>query len=145
MKVKVDDPFEATAKYGGCTGEYPIAWWSSTNSGIESNNGQGQPFEDLRNALYIPTLQKDGQPVPKEVIDGFIADAKNLGLNCVNIAMGMWELTGSGRVQIEKIWIASDLALSADKDAIRCLAINIKSRVNQDGVTYEIGGTLYFV
>jgi hypothetical protein len=142
MKTRVNDPLVAAATTGGCSFEPAIGWWTYTTDPAQAKE-LGHQFEDGRDALYIPTIQKNGVPVDTEVIEKIKARARQLGLNNFACARGMWILSTTGEAQVEVIWIA--WATSCElRDLLPALAKEIRSATNQDCVAWEEGGTLKF-
>lgn len=139
MKTQVFDPFTAVQKSGGCTFEPERGWWTQTTP--EQASELGRPFSDERDAAYIPTLQKNGQPVPEEVVAEVKARATELGLTTLTRAAGMWVLSETGEVQTETIWIAHG---KTKNGSLTALAQHIKAAANQDCVAWENGGELHF-
>lgn len=142
MKTRVFDPFAAVRESGGCTFEPEIGWWTQVQS-VEMAQRIGAPFAGRRDAIYIPTLQKNGQPVSEETVSGLKERAKELGLSHITRAAGMWVLSHNGEVQSETIWIASGQE-AQPKECLIALASDIQCDANQDCVAYEVGGELNF-
>ena len=63
MKYLAKSPLEAALRAGGCTLEPEIGWWTYST---EELSELGEKFNGGRDALYIPTLQKTGEPVATE-------------------------------------------------------------------------------
>ena len=129
---------------GGATFEPGLGWWSQAS---KVNHQQfGSPFRSGRDAIYIPTLQKNGQPVAEEVVHSLKTQASALGLTSLTQAAGMWVLSETAEVQTETIWIAfSSDPISAEKrPALRALAETTKILANQDEVAREENGRLFF-
>lgn len=129
---------------GGATFEPATGWWSQASE----NNHQvlGSPFRSQRDAIYIPTLQKNGHPVAEQVVNSLKIQAVALGLTSITQAAGMWVLSDTGEVQTETIWIAySAIPIEASKrPALRMLAETTKILANQDEVAREESGRLFF-
>ncbi len=144
MKIRVRDPKEAAAITGGCTFEPAIGWWTYTDQ-PEEHGRLGRLFEGERDALYIPTLQKNGQPVAEEAIARFKVRAKELGFGEISGASGMWILSDTGEAQVEYIWICWASQVSDEtRSQMAALAEEIKAATNQDCVAWENGGQLFF-
>lgn len=145
MKIRVSDPKEAAGMTGGCTLEVSIGWWTYVPDGELSPMSDGKVFEDHRDALYIPTLQKDGNPVSEEAIAELKAKARELGFSETSSASGMWILSETGEAQVEFIWILWSNTVSGEvRSQLPDLAENIKQYTNQDCVAYEVDGSLQF-
>jgi len=143
MKYLVVDPLQAALAAGGCTLEPENGWWTFLSTPLD---GIGSETEEVRDALYIPTLQKTGEPVAAEQIKGLKAQARELGFINETAASGMWVLSESGEVQIEYVWIFWAQKVSeAVRQSLPELAEKIKKLTNQDSVAYELGGKLNFV
>lgn len=144
MKVALNAPFDAVKVMGGATFEPGTGWWSQASE--KSHQQFGNPFRSERDAIYIPTLQKTGQPVDETVVSSLKIQAAALGLTSITQAAGMWVLSDTGEVQTETIWIAySATPIAASKrPALRALAETTKILANQDEVAREEAGRLFF-
>lgn len=142
MKTKVFDPFAAVRESGGCTFEPELGWWTQVSSSEQAEK-LGVPFAGQRDAIYIPTLQKSGEPVSEETVANLKVRAEKLGLTNITRAAGMWVLSETGEVQSETIWIAYGDRASSHKH-LASLAADIQHDANQDCVAYENGGQLHF-
>lgn len=142
MKTKVFDPFAAVRESGGCTFEPETGWWTQVQT-PEVAERLGVPFAGQRDAIYIPTLQKNGAPVSKETITELKKCAGELGLTHTTSAAGMWVLSTTGEVQSETIWIAYGDRTNSE-DGLASLAAHIRESANQDCVAYERRGELNF-
>ncbi|MSU56209.1 MAG: hypothetical protein EXS51_02790 [Candidatus Taylorbacteria bacterium] len=144
MKIKLNGlkgaPHEVAKISGGVTFEPEIGWW--TQSEDLSVHQSGVAFEDERDAAYIPTLQKTGTPVSKEVVTEAKRRAVELGLDHITCASGMWILSETGEPQVETIWIAHGRL--SDRSGLKKLASYIRQEANQDCVAWEEGGKLNF-
>lgn len=134
----------AVAAMGGATFEPGIGWWSQASE--KNHQKYGNPFRSVRDAIYIPTLQKNGQPVAEEVVHSLKTQASALGLTSITQAAGMWVLSETGEVQAETVWICySQNPVAAEKrQALKALASTIKVLANQDDVAWEEMGRLNF-
>jgi len=141
VKVQVTDPFTAVRETGGCTFETELGWWTQVDSESQAR-ALGMPMPSDRDAMYIPTLQKDGVPVPHKVVEDLKSRARKLGLTTEVCAAGMWVLSTTGEVQAETIWIFAGEV--ADHSAFRTLANDVQTEANQDCVAFETRGTLNF-
>jgi len=144
MKIYLHDPFIAVSAMGGATFEPATGWWSQAS---DLNHQQhGTPFRSERDAIYIPTLQKNGRPVAEEVVISLKIQASALGLTSITQAAGMWVLSETGQVQAETIWIAYSATPIAGhkRPALKALAETTKILANQDEVAREEAGRLYF-
>ena len=141
MKTKVFDPFQAVRLSGGCTFEPGLGWWTQVES-AELAAQLGRPFKGVRDALYIPTLQKCGAPVPEETIVLLKAEAAAAGLSSLSRATGMWILSETGEVQSETIWIAAGTC--GNPEMLADLAGTVKALAAQDCAAWEVGGRLQF-
>lgn len=144
MKIYLSNPFMAVAAMGGATFEPGTGWWSQASE--KSHQQFGMPFRSERDAIYIPTLQKNGHPVAEGVVVSLKTQASALGLTSITQAAGMWVLSETGEVQTETIWIAySATQIAAEKrPALRALAETTKILANQDEVAREEGGRILF-
>ncbi|MFA5644327.1 MAG: hypothetical protein WC928_02250 [Patescibacteria group bacterium] len=144
MKILLNNPFVAVEAMGGATFEPGLGWWSQASE--KDHQQLGNPFCSERDAIYIPTLQKNGQPVAEEVVHSLKTQASALGLTSLTQAAGMWVLSETGEVQTETIWIAfSSIPIVAEKrPALRALAETTKILANQDEVAREENGRLLF-
>lgn len=142
MKIRVADPKTAAALTGGCTFETEVGWWTySDRPRLEI----GKQFDGERDAMYIPTLQKTGEPVSEADIVRFKTRAKELGFTELTGAAGMWILSTTGEAQVEHVWIAWVKKISEEVRAIMPkLAEEIKNATNQDCVAWENGGKIEF-
>lgn len=141
MKILCNNPFEAVKATGGATFEPGIGWWTQAET---KDDSVGRSFEDLRDAIYIPTLQKTGEPVATATIELLKTQARKIGLHTLTIAAGMWILSTTGEVQSETIWIAYGEQVDGQSQLAE-LASAIKTQANQDAVAWEQGGVLNFV
>lgn len=141
MKTRVFDPFAAVLESGGCTFEPESGWWTQTESGADACR-LGTLFAEDRDAMYIPTLRKDGAPVGHGVVESLKTRARALGLVCEICAAGMWVLSTTGEVQTETIWIFAGQC--SDRNALRALAYAIRQMATQDCVAWEEVGVLKF-
>ena len=146
MKYGAISPLNAALKAGGCTMEAEIGWWTFSPKPITGIGDELAKKVGVRDALYIPTLQKNGLPVDTEQIRKLKTQAKGLGFNNETAASGMWVLSETGEVQIEYIWILWTEKVSKEvRQQLPSLAGEIKNLTNQDSVAYELGGKLNFV
>ena len=140
MKFRVSNPVVAAAKTGGCTFEPEIGWWTCSTEPVE-----GKKFEGVRDALYIPTLQKTGSRVSEATIEQIKKQAREMGFEHLSCARGMWVLSETGEPQVEVIWIAWAKQVSeAVRQQLAALANYIKQACNQDCVAWEQAGELNF-
>jgi len=146
MKTLCHDPFAAVRETGGCTFEPDLGWWTQCASSDQADE-LGDGFADARDAIYIPTLQKSGEPVTEETVSALKAQARELGMTEIVRAAGMWVLSETDEVQTETIWIAhtggSELPEAAHAK-LEELARHIQDAANQDCVAWENGGHLHF-
>ena len=142
MKTKVFDPFVAVRETGGCTFEPHLGWWTQCESASQAEE-LGRPFAGKWDAIYIPTLQKDGRPVSSETIEGLKEEARALGLDKTSRASGMWVLSETGEVQAETIWVLF-AEHSVNRAQLKNLAVKIEHVANQDCVAREEDGELQF-
>lgn len=142
MKTLTFDPFIAVRKTGGCTFEPDIGWWTQCESASQAEE-LGRPFVGKRDAIYIPTLQKDGHPVSSKTVESLKEEARALGLTKISRASGMWILSKTGEVQVETIWILF-AEQPVDRIKLKNLAVKIERVANQDCVAREEDGKLHF-
>ncbi len=140
MKRLVFDPFVSVRETGGCTFEPDMGWWTQISGPTQERFGRA--LNDSRDALYIPTLQKTGEPVDVAIVEFFKQQAAKIGLLDLVCASGMWVLSTTGDVQTETIWIARGKC--GDLDRMRELTYNIKIFANQDCVAWEENGEMQF-
>lgn len=143
MKTQVFDPFAAVCESGGCTFEPQVGWWTQVPK-ADLAARLGRPFADSRDAIYIPTIQKNGCPVAPATVAAAKAAAAAIGLNHITRATGMWVLSHTGEVQSETVWIAYG-AQATSLEAVTNLARDIRARANQDAVAFECDGYLNFI
>ncbi len=143
MKFLASSPLEAALRAGGCTLEPEIGWWTYS---AEDLSEIGSKFKGERDALFIPTLQKTGEPVETKHVQNLRARARQLGFSNETPASGMWVLSETGEVQIEYIWILWGKGIASKvRKNLAGLAEEIKKFTNQDAVAYELDGRLNFV
>lgn len=146
MKLHPRNPFSAVAETGGATFEPSLGWWSQ--AGDESHLRHGSAFVSHRDALYIPTIQKSGEPVDAGIVDYLKGRAHELGLDRLTQAAGIWVLSKTGEVQAETVWIAyagnGETAPSVCREKLAELAVVVKNAANQDAVAWEEDGELKF-
>jgi hypothetical protein len=93
------DPIAAARAFGGVTFEIPsrdallgdcedvrVGWWTY------AAGSRAAVTADARFAVFIPTIQKDGNPVPRETIQALKREAVELGLTGLSQASGVWIL-----------------------------------------------------
>lgn len=158
MKVRVLDPVTAAKETGGCTyepwgcGENGIVGWWTYTTNPEIAHRIGQVFNGTRDAIFLPTIQKNGDVVSREIVEQLKVRARLLGLKEVSQASGMWVLGNDesiphelrGTVQSETIWIFWSQN-QIDCAALAQLAEEMVTLCNQDSIAYEIAGELNFV
>ena len=127
MKYRVASPIEAASETGGCTFEPEIGWWTFSTNPVE-----GKKLEGIRDALYIPTLQKSGSRVSESAIENLKKTARELGFNNLACARGMWVLSRTKSVNGQV------------REQLPALANQIKETCNQDCVAWEQVGELKF-
>jgi hypothetical protein len=143
MKTRVVSPLDAAVKTGGCTFEPEIGWWTYTPE--STGSVEGKKFAGVRDALYIPTLQKAGHRVAESEIESLKATARSLGFTNLACARGMWILSETGEPQVEVIWIAwANRVAETVREQLAALANHIKVACNQDCVAWEQAGDLKF-
>ncbi len=142
MKTQVFDPFAAVRETGGCTFEPHLGWWTQCESALQAEE-LGRPFAGKRDAIYIPTLQKDGRPVASETVESLKKEARDLGLDKTSHASGMWVLSETNEVQAETIWFLF-AEHSVNRTQLKNLAVKIERVANQDCVAREEDGELKF-
>lgn len=142
MKTQVFDPFAAVRETGGCTFESNLGWWTQCESAPQAER-LGRPFAGKRDAIYIPTLQKDGHPVASETVESLKKEARELGLDKTSRASGMWVLSETNEVQAETIWVLF-AEQSVNRIQLKNLAVKIERVANQDCVAREEDGKLQF-
>jgi len=142
MKTRVFDPFAAVRETGGCTFEPDVGWWTQCESAPQADK-LGRPFVGKRDAIYIPTLQKNGHPVASEIVESLKKEARELGLDKTTRASGMWILSETNQVQAETIWVLFT-EQSINKTRLKNLAVKIEHIANQDCVAREENGQLEF-
>ena len=146
MKIRPNNPFVAVKSTGGSTFEPASGWW--TQAGDESQLHLGNAFASQRDALYIPTIQKSGAPVDEGTVQHLKQRARELGLDGLTQAAGIWVLSTTGEIQAETIWIAYSgngaAARSVDREKLAELAAAVKNSANQDSVAWEESGELKF-
>lgn len=144
MKTRTHDPFVAVRETGGCTFEPAIGWWTQCEIADQAT-ALGTSFTGVRDAIYIPTLQKDGRPVSRELIEQLKREAETLGLKNITRASGMWVLSHTGEVQSETVWIFSTSTTDGvNSQKLAQLAIKIEREAFQDCVAREESGELRF-
>lgn len=146
MKYGADSPLDAALKAGGCTMEPEIGWWTFSSEPMIGIGDELAEKVGVRDAIYIPTLQKNGLPVGTRQIEKIKSFARVMGFVNETPASGMWVLSETGEVQIEYIWILWTTKTHRKFPRyLPVLAERIKMVTNQDSVAYELGGVLNFV
>lgn len=97
-----------------------------------------------RDALHLPTVDRVGQALPESLIASFQHAAQEIGLTGTHPARGYWTLSGSGELQVERVWIAFSPE-PVDPAALFRLAREVLVRGNQDAVACEIRGTVQVI
>ncbi len=146
MKLRPSNPFTAVRETGGATFEPALGWW--TQAGSREHIALGSAFASHRDALYIPTLQKTGEPVDFGIVQYLKGRARDLGLDRITQAAGIWVLSETGEVQAETVWIAyasnSKASRAVDHEKLAEMATVVKNAANQDAVAWEEDGELKF-
>ena len=141
----VADPVIAAAETGGATYEPAKGWWTyvtNPTTALEFGNA----IADARNALYIPTKQKDGTPVDPKLILQLAQDASiKLGLENITSALGIWISHETGEPQIEHIWILHGPPAEGHFEELRKAAMWICNATKQESVCLETGGELFII
>lgn len=92
-----------------------------------------------RDAIHLPSVDKNGTLLSEELVNDFLAGAWAIGLVQVHRARGYWTLSETGELQDEDVRIAFS-AMPVDPAALRALADKVLLRGNQDAVAFEIAG-----
>ena len=143
MKYNATDPLAAALATGGCTLDPERGWWTFSTTPRPEVGGE---FTEERDAVYIPTLQKNGVPVATEHVQSLRNHARALGFNNEMPASGMWILSETGEAQIEYVWILWAKRVGVEvRQTLPALGEEIKNLTNQDSVAYELGGELKFI
>jgi len=146
VKIRPENPFVAVKATGGSTFEPALGWW--TQAGDENQLHLGSAFASHRDALYIPTIQKTGVPVDEGTVGYLKQRARELGLDRLTQAAGIWVLSTTGEIQAETIWIAYSgngmASQTVDREKLAELAAVVKNSANQDAVAWEEDGELKF-
>jgi hypothetical protein len=119
-----------------------VGIWLGTDE--ESVLAGGQTVVIRRDALYVPTLTRTGQPVPSIVRAKALERAERLGLRERHAAIGYWTLSETGELQEESV----DIVLSrepVDRAALEHLAVWLLEAAEQDAVAYEVSGRVEHV
>jgi len=119
--------------------EEGVGIWLSTDD--ERLLAKGKLVKSARNAIHIPSLEKNGRQIQAEVIADFCRQAEMLGLNKISRATGYWTLSETGVLQAERVIIAyTEKRVSVEK--LRRLASEIIRVANQEAVAIEISGQI---
>ena len=111
-------------------------WLSTTQPELLDT---GPVLMSSRDAIHIPSLEKNGAAIDPVTIHRFRVKAAKIGLDHIRRATGYWTLSTSGELQSEKVLIAySDQGVKYD--LLRDLASEIIRHTNQDAVAIEVSG-----
>jgi hypothetical protein len=144
VKCVLSDPLAQVGRVGGAT--FVDGRWYSFTRDARTAEAFGNIIEESGDAVFIPTLQKDGAPVPPAIIEDLKMEAKTrLGLTEIRSGLGIWILSETGEPQLEYVWIASsETSQRSDPTALRAFAQRVQVLTNQDSVAIEVGGQLEF-
>ena len=117
--------------------EEGIGPWLSTSD--KNLLARGKIAMSTRDAVHIPSLEKNGDQIRTEVINMLCRQAESIGLTEIGVATGYWTLTETGKLQSEPVLITySNCGLAPGK--LRLLASEIARVANQDAIAIEISG-----
>lgn len=92
-----------------------------------------------RDALHLPSVEKNGRPLAPGLIAEFISRAKAIGLTDLRPARGYWTLSETGELQAEEVLIACSNRPVGHTQLLE-LAHFILAVGNQDAVAWEEAG-----
>jgi hypothetical protein len=121
-----------------------MGWWTQAESREEAEK-IGSPFSKTRDAIYIPTMRKNGEPIEKGTVEKYKDFAVSLGLDQTTRATGIWILSETGEPQVETIWIAYGDSIEGHGALLSKVATQLKDDADQDSVAYELSGLLNFI
>ena len=117
--------------------EQGVGIWLSTDD--ERLLAKGKVILSTRNAIHIPSLEKNGRQIPVALIETLSQQAQSIGLDNVHMATGYWTLSETSEMQSEQVLIAfTEEAIDPEK--LRRLAVEIIHAANQDAVAIEVSG-----
>ena len=117
--------------------EQGIGAWLSTDN--ERLLAKGKVILSTRNAIHIPSLEKNGRQISAALIETLSQQALDIGLDNIHTATGYWTLSETGELQTEQVLIAfTEEAIDPEK--LRQLAAAIVYTANQDAVAIEVSG-----
>lgn len=92
-----------------------------------------------RDAIHLPSVQKNGTPLAPSLIAEFVSRAKAIGLTDFRKARGYWTLSETGELQAEEVLIACSNQPVGHTQLLQ-LAYFILAAGNQDAVAWEEAG-----
>jgi len=117
--------------------EQGVGAWLSTDD--ERLLAKGKVILSTRNAIHIPSLEKNGRQIPTALVETLSQQAQSLGLDKIHTATGYWTLSETGEMQTEQVLIAFT-EKGIDPEKLRLLATKIVHTANQDAVAIEVSG-----
>ena len=117
--------------------EQSIGAWLSTDA--EHLLAKGKVILSTRNAIHIPSLEKNGRQITPALIETLSQQAQSIGMDNVHTATGYWTLSETGEMQKEQVLIAFTEE-AVDPEKLRQLATEIIRAANQDAVAIEVSG-----
>lgn len=117
--------------------EQGIGAWLSTDD--QRLLEKGKVILSTRNAIHIPSLEKNGRQIPAVLIETLSQQAQSIGLDKTHTATGYWTLSETGERQTEQVLIAFTEE-AVDPEKLRRLAAEIVRAANQDAVAIEVSG-----
>ena len=111
-------------------------WLSTDNPDLLAT---GLVLKSARDAIHIPSLEKNGAAIDPAIIKQFCLKAAKIGLDQIRSATGYWTLQTTGELQSEKVLIAFS-ERGVKYNPLRNLASEVIRVTNQDAVAIEVSG-----
>ena len=146
-------PHTGSAKGGGVGGRSDVSpllgGWVTFTPDAEIGQSLGVAIHNRRDAIYLPTIQKDDKPVDLDTVNQLRAAAIKCRLSEQQPCSGAWILSAdcgarSGQAQVEFIWRFAGDPGEVRPTELEKLAVRIAHNCNQDRVAFEVDGVLNF-
>ncbi len=103
---------------------------------------QGRVISVVREAIHLPSVAQNGQPIAPALQAEFIRRAQAIGLRQLSQATGYWTLAATGELQTEAVIIAHS-PTPVDPNDLLELAEFIRHEGQQEAIAWEQRGVVY--
>jgi hypothetical protein len=103
---------------------------------------QGRVISIIRDAIHLPSVEQNGQPIASALQAEFIRRAQALGLSQLSQATGYWTLAATGELQTEAVIIAHS-PTPVDQSNLLELTEFIRHEGRQEAVAWEQRGVVH--